>query len=110
MGNRMSAAQDQQATGDDAAGLRATCPGWCVTRHGVHAGEEDWVHTGAPLAVADGVVALLCMSVHPGSGATDGPYVIVGSRQHTLDDAAALGEALLGMVATGRTTSRLSAV
>jgi hypothetical protein len=36
-----------------------TCPHWCVAGHGRHLGEDDWVHVGEPVALADGVLARL---------------------------------------------------
>lgn len=75
----------------------ATCPHWCVADHGRHAGEDDRVHTGEPVELADGVLARLCLSVDPRTGARDGPYVLVGWTEYTLDEAAALGAALVAM-------------
>ncbi|GAA2018502.1 hypothetical protein GCM10009740_02910 [Terrabacter terrae] len=71
------------------------CPSWCVTEHGVHQGEEDWVHVGKPLPVVDGLHAQLCMSVDPESGRQDGPVVLIGATELTLAAAAALGTALV---------------
>lgn len=86
--------------------VRRSCPHWCVTRHGVHRGEEDWLHLGDPLTVASGVVARLCMSVDPGSGAVDGPYVLVGATEHTLLEAEALGGALVALARSGTWPTR----
>ncbi len=68
----------------------------------VHLGEEDWVHTGEPLPIADGVLARTCMSVDPDTGTMDGPYVIVGWRQYSLDEAEALGASLIALARSGR--------
>ena len=73
----------------------ARCPSWCVTRHGVHRGEEDWLHLGEPIPVAEGIQARRCMSVDPETGLQDGPYVLIGSIELTLPAAAALGAALV---------------
>ncbi|GAA1765230.1 DUF6907 domain-containing protein [Kocuria aegyptia] len=81
--------------------VRRSCPHWCVSGHGVHRGEEDWLHQGEPLMVARGVVARLCMSVNPDTGAVDGPYVLVGTTEHTLSEAEALGAALVALARTG---------
>ena len=83
------------AQGD--AGTPATvCPGWCVAGHGVQSGQEDWIHLGEPVVVADGgITARLCMSVNPGTGAVDGPYVLFGSSEYTPVPVKALGRALL---------------
>jgi hypothetical protein len=70
------------------------CPHWCATRHGVHLGEEDWVHSSAALSITDGVMARLCMSVDPVTHAEDGPYLLIGATQYTLTEAKALGDAL----------------
>lgn len=80
---------------------RDTCPPWCVAAHGMHLGEDDWVHVGEPVALADGVLAQLCLSVDPQTGAKDGPYVVVGWSEYTLDETAALGAALVAMARAG---------
>jgi hypothetical protein len=72
-----------------------TCPRWCVTEHGVHLGEEDWIHASAPVPVADGLVARLCMSVEPDTGAEDGPYMLIGTTEYTVTEAKALGDGLI---------------
>ncbi|WP_156465298.1 hypothetical protein [Knoellia sp. Soil729] len=74
------------------------CPSWCVTRHGVHLGEENWVHTGEPLLVADGIPAYVVMSVDPETGTSDGPYVLIGAREYTLSEARHVGSALMAAV------------
>ena len=70
------------------------CPTWCTSQHGVQEGEEDWVHVGAPLLLADGVAARLCMSCDPATYLQDGPLVLIGERECTLEEAAALGVSL----------------
>ena len=77
--------------------VRVPCPGWCVTQHDVLAGEDDWLHTGEPLILSDCVSARLCMSIHPATGEEDGPYVLLGTSELTLDEAARLGASLLGL-------------
>lgn len=74
-----------------------TCPRWCVTHHGVHPGEEDWIHTSEPVMIADGTVARLCMSIDPDTGAKDGPYVLIGDSELTLTETAELGSSLLAL-------------
>jgi len=71
------------------------CPHWCITRHGVQQGEEDWVHLGESLHIAEGFSVRLCMSVDPQTGHQDGPYVLLGSTELTLPQAAALGATLV---------------
>jgi hypothetical protein len=85
---------------------RDTCPEWCVIQHGVHRGEDDWLHLGEPVALADGLLARLCLSVDPQTGADDGPYVLVGWSEYTLDEAAALGAALVAMARAGSDATR----
>lgn len=81
--------------GGDARSPGRICPGWCVARHGAQFGEEDRVHIGEPLTVAEGVTAQLCMSVDPDSGEEDGPYVLIGSSEYTPAATAALGQSLI---------------
>jgi hypothetical protein len=86
------------AFGDPQAPARWTqnaCPHWCVMQHEVHLGEEDWIHTSAPVPVADGLAARLCMSVDPGTGVKDGPYVLIGTSEYTLTEARILGDSLI---------------
>jgi hypothetical protein len=73
-----------------------TCPPWCVTEHGVHLGDEDWLHTSTPLLI-DGIMARLCLSINPETGSEDGPYVVIGSTEYTLFEARSLGEALIAL-------------
>lgn len=83
---------------------RSDCPCWCVTNHDPARGEDDWVHEGAPLHVEDGVLARLCVSVDPRSGHVDGPYVIVGSRELSVEQAEALGVSFIGLAVAGAAT------
>ena len=78
-----------------------TCPEWCTTRHGVLPGEEDWVHQGEELLLADGLTARLCMSVEPSTGMRDGPYLLIGSQEFSLGAAAELGARLVSLSAAG---------
>ncbi|MDH2444365.1 hypothetical protein QDR37_10465 [Amnibacterium sp. CER49] len=78
-----------------------SCPPWCVVPHGTQDGEEDWLHLGAPLQLADGVTARLCMSRDPETGETDGPFVLIAEREHSLEEAAALGADLTAMAGVG---------
>ena len=87
-------------TEDVRTAVRA-CPPWCVSAHGEHLGEEDWVHLGEPLSLAEDASARLCMSVDPDSRVADGPYVVIGSHEYSLPAAAALGAALTAMAAIG---------
>ena len=76
------------------------CPVWCAVRHGTQRGEEDWVHTSAGVDIADGLVARLCLSVEPGTGDRDGPYVLIGSTELTLAEARSLAGSLLALTDT----------
>ena len=82
------------------------CPAWCVTRHGMHLGEEDWVHSGAPIEVARDVTARLHLSVDPGTGVRDGPYLLVGTTEYTPAEAEDLGAAIVALARTGAATTR----
>ena len=79
----------------------SSCPPWCVRGHGEHEGEEDWVHTSELLSIADGVDAHGCMSVDPGTGAVEGPFVMVDWRQYTPEQAEALARSLSDMARRG---------
>ncbi len=103
----MSGSPPWHANSTTALGL---CPPWCVTRHGALLGEEDCVHTSAPVAVAEGVEARTCMSVDPVTGVVDGPHVMIGSTEHTPADAAALATALLALVDAAESVTRPAAV
>jgi hypothetical protein len=105
----MSASIDEpDARGGGSAGQRSGCPDWCVARHGVQQGEEDWVHVGAPLALADDVVAHACMSLEPGTGKVDGPYVIIGGRQYSPAEAEELAAMLIALTRAVRITGPLA--
>lgn len=86
------------------------CPPWCVTGHGVHLGEEDWLHCSEPLPITDGVSAQLCVSVDPATHAADGPYLVVGSTEYSLEDGRALALRLLTLASTGSDSLGVSAV
>src|SRR3712207_4401503 len=89
------------ATTDSDAGPKATtrpvCPAWCVTRHNRLSGEDDWLHMGEPVELTARIIARVCMTVEPETGAVDGPYVLIGHAEFTLDQAAALAGTVLDM-------------
>ena len=89
---------------------RAACPAWCATGHGVHSGEEDWVHLGEPLLLTDDVSARLCMTIDPSATIEDGPYVIIGTSEYSLHDAQALGASLMAMAAAGASSGPSPAI
>jgi|1186.fasta_scaffold23336_2 hypothetical protein len=77
-----------------------TCPGWCVLRHGAHAGEEDHLHVGGALLVRHELLRLVA-TIDPATGAKEGPFVLMGSRELTLHEAEALIGALTQLVDEG---------
>jgi hypothetical protein len=84
------------------------CPHWCTTVHGVLQGEEDAVHHGDPVLLDDDTTARMCMSIDPSTGERDGPYILIGSREYSLDQAAELGAQLTALTAAGRAYSASS--
>ncbi len=82
------------------------CPPWCVTRHGALCGEEDGVHTSAPVTVAEGVEATTCMSVDPETGVVDGPHVMIGSTEHAPAEVVVLATALLALAEAAESVTR----
>jgi hypothetical protein len=91
---------EPQSSPDRQPPRKATCPGWCRSWHGTDLGEENWLHVSEPLVLDDGLVARLCMSMDPVSGAKDGPYVLIGSTEYTLAEAEALGASLVALAGT----------
>lgn len=85
------------------------CPSWCVLGHGVHLGEEDLVHVSAQLCVRNTLIRL-CSSVDPESGDQDGPYVVVGASEFTLEEVDALARALTSLAAQARAATPREAV
>jgi hypothetical protein len=81
----------------------ATCPGWCVLRHGVHTGEEEHLHVGGALLVRHDVLRLVA-TVDPETGAKEGPLVLMGSEELALHEAEALIDALTQLVDEGRSS------
>ena len=81
---------------------RTLCPPWCVTAHGLHAGEEDWVHTSEPVPITDQVSARLCVTIDPRTRRPEEPVVMIGEEEHRLDDVSGLGDAIGGLVELGR--------
>ena len=73
-------------------------------------GEEDWLHTSEPLLLSDGALARLCMSIDPTTGTQDGPFVLIGSTEYSLEQAEQIGAALMAMADLGSTPIGASAV
>lgn len=91
----MTAPHQRPGTADD-------CPAWCVEEHGPQDAHDVRLHIGEPVYLSGGVTARLCMSVTPDGRVVDGPFVLVGDEEYTLDEAATLGTALLAMAGEGR--------
>jgi hypothetical protein len=86
----------------DTAPLNETCPSWCVAPHGLHQGEEDWVHTSEPMVLADRVLARICMSVDPDGQNPDGPIVLIGTTEMTPAEANDVGLALQALASAAK--------
>ena len=93
----------------DIAPLSSVCPSWCVAPHGLHDGEEDWVHTSEPVVLTDRVLARICMTVQPNGEIADGPYVLIGSSEFTPAEANAVGLAIQCMASAAESTTRPAA-
>ena len=76
------------------------CPAWCVTDHGRHPGEDDWLHVSASVTAIGGVVIRRQMSIDPRTGSVDGPYVVLGETELTREEARAVGEVLVRLART----------
>lgn len=86
--------------------VRRTCPSWCTVSHRRQRGEDDLVHIGEAVPLSGAILARLCMSVTPDGEVDDGPYVLVGSDELTLEEARRLGERLVAMADEGKQVSR----
>jgi hypothetical protein len=84
-----------------AAGRRHDCPAWCTRDHDALDGEEAWLHVGRPQTPDGEAGPLLAMTREPGTGVVDGPWVLVGDDEYSLEQAKALGTALIGTAAIG---------
>ena len=82
-------------------GRPAFCPPWCVMTHGVHVGEEDQVHVSGQFCVRNTLIRL-CTSIDPVTGEQDGPYVLLGHHEYTLDEAEDLVDLLLSLISQAR--------
>lgn len=86
-------------------GQPSTCPTWCALRHGRYLGEEDDLHVGGALVVKQTELRL-CATIDRGTGAVDGPHVMVGSEEYSLSEAEMLIDALTQLVEQGSELSR----
>jgi hypothetical protein len=84
----------------------AGCPAWCTIEHGVFNGEDDHLHTSAPLYLTGTVTAILCATIDPATGATDGPYLHVDGEEWTLDHTRSIGQALIALADAGSPTGQ----
>jgi hypothetical protein len=84
------------------------CPAWCTAQHGIYAGEDDHLHTGAKLYLTTEISARLCATIDPATGATDGPYLLVNGEEWTLEHARSVGEALDALAAAADVPTALS--
>ena len=75
----------------------ATCPPWCVVRHGFRTGEDDDLHLGGALLVNQTVVQL-CATIDGRTGVVDGPRLMLGTYEYTVHEAEVLIGALTQLV------------
>lgn len=91
-----------------------TCPTWCTAVHGTLGGEEDDLHTSAPVRLTDDLVVHVCAYVDTVSGKTDGPYIYADAVQWSPGRARSIGAGVAALAdlvdgpaltapATGRT-------
>lgn len=73
--------------------LPATCPPWCSLSHGIHGGEEGAVHISHQLCVRDTLMRL-CSSNNPATGEQDGPYLLMGLAEYSMDEVDTLIDSL----------------
>ena len=75
-----------------------TCPPWCELGHGTHTGEDDHVHIGGQLCVRNTLMRL-CSTIDPATGEQDGPYLLMGTQEFTIDEVGELITALTALAA-----------
>lgn len=78
-----------------------SCPTWCARTHGELHGEEDTVHV-SDHATAGNMMLRMCATIDPATGEEDGPYLLLGVSELTLDQAQELIDALRTLIAQGR--------
>jgi len=86
---------------NEQGGRPATCPPWCVMTHGVHLGEEDQVHVSGQFCIRNTLIRL-CSTIDPVSREQDGPYVLLGHHEYSLDEAGDLVDVLLSFISQAR--------
>jgi hypothetical protein len=77
------------------------CPSWCALRHDRYQGEENLVHVSEGRFVRNTLVRI-CMTMDPQTGRTDGPFVLLGTDEYSLDEVAALVDVLRDLLNLGR--------
>ena len=82
------------------------CPGWCVLRHGEYADEEDLVHLSEVTFVRNTRVRLCMTTAGHDQGVEDGPYLLLGDEEYTLDEAADLLDLVESLLARSRAATR----
>jgi hypothetical protein len=82
------------------AGPPATCPSWCVVRHGDTEGEDDHLHVSQALWVRSTLLRLAA-TIDPETGAVDGPHVLAGCEEYSLHEADVLIDVLQQLVDAG---------
>lgn len=83
----------------------STCPSWCVAPHGLHAGEEDWVHVSEPMPLTERILARICLTVEPDGARSEGPIVLVGSVELTPEQTNDIGLALQALARVAAETT-----
>ncbi|HEX5769594.1 MAG TPA: hypothetical protein VFY11_01430, partial [Nocardioidaceae bacterium] len=61
-------------------------------------GEDDHVHIGGQLCVRNTLMRL-CSTIDPATGEQDGPYVLMGTQEFTIDEVGELIAALTALAA-----------
>ena len=98
-----------QSRQSDSPPLDPSCPSWCVAPHGLHNGEEDWIHLSEPLWLLDRLRARLCMTVDQEGRTLDGPHVVIGSAELSPAETNELGLALQALASAAEETTRRAA-
>lgn len=80
--------------------LARRCPSWCALRHGRYKGEEDLVHVSKARFVRNTMVRI-CMTMGHETGKRDGPVVLLGTDEYSLEEVVALVEVLRDLLDLG---------
>jgi hypothetical protein len=76
-----------------------TCPPWCGLDHGEIDGEDDQIHLAE--RPAGNMWLRLCATIDPSTGEQDGPYVLLGTQELTLDQAQEYVDVLTSLITEG---------